>query len=273
MRGLDDQPAAIDHVLALVDGLTQAGRLEQRTPHVVAEERVSGADATVAGLLDLVLVEADLLRLPRLLDRDQLELGHPIEYDIATVECSTGVAHRIVGIRVLYQSGQHRCLCQRELVGLAGEVVSGGGLNAVRALTVVGNVEVALEDLILGELLLHRDRVAKLANLALHRRRLRFAHTLAIALGLARLDLHHLDVLLSDRRATLCRPTGGGVADQCPHRALEVQGAVFVVAVILDGQLRLPHDRGDVLELHRDAVLVVEVRQSLAVAHQHLAPG
>src|SRR5512133_2747123 len=46
---------------------------------------------------------------------------------------------------------------------------------------------------------------------------------------------------------------------------------MLVEAVILDGDLRLPHDRRNVLQLHRDPVLVVEVRQGLAVTHQHLA--
>jgi hypothetical protein len=48
---------------------------------------------------------------------------------------------------------------------------------------------------------------------------------------------------------------------------------VLVETVILDGDLRLPHDRCDVLQLHRDPVLVVEVRQRLAVAHEYLAAG
>ena len=79
----------------------------------------------------------------------------------------------------------------------------GGRLDAVRALAVVGDVEVALEDLVLGELLLQRDRVAQLADLALHSRRLGVLDALAVALGLAGLDLDHLHVLLGDRRATL----------------------------------------------------------------------
>ena len=43
----------------------------------------------------------------------------------------------------------------------------GGGLDAVGAVAEVGDVEVALEDPVLGVLLLEGDRVAQLAELAL----------------------------------------------------------------------------------------------------------
>src|SRR4029453_5469858 len=157
--------------------------------------------------------------------------------------------------------------------GLRGEVVPSRCLGAVRTLAVIGDVEVALQDLVLGELLLHRDRIAQLANLALHGRRLGVPHTLAVTLGLTCLDLHHLDVLLGDGRATLSDAALGPVAPEPPQWALEVQGAVLVVAVVFDGYLRLPHYRSDLVKLHRDAVLVVEVREGLAIAHQHLAAG
>ena len=72
-------------------------------------------------------------------------------------------------------------------------------LDAICAGAVIRDIEVALQDLILGELLLHCDRVPQLTNLALDGRRLGILHTLAVTLGQARLDLDHLDVLLSDR--------------------------------------------------------------------------
>jgi hypothetical protein len=71
----------------------------------------------------------------------------------------------------------------------------------------------------------------------------------------------------------LSDPVAGGVAYQRTHGALEVQSAVFVEAMILDGDLRLPHDRSDFVQLHRNPVLVIKERENLAVAHEYLAPG
>ena len=62
-RGLDGQPTALDQVLALLGRLAEAGRVSQGSPHIVTEERVPSADAAIAGSLDFLLVETNLLGL------------------------------------------------------------------------------------------------------------------------------------------------------------------------------------------------------------------
>ena len=148
--------------------------------------------------------------------------------------------------------------------------MASGRLHPVRTFAVIGDVEVALQDLVFGQPLLQRNGVAKFADFPLHGGRLGIPDTLGVALSLARLNLHHLDVLLGDRRAALHTAVAGGVADQGPHGALEIERAVLVETMIFDRELRLSHDGSNLVELHRDTVLVIEVGQHLAVAHQYL---
>ena len=229
-RGLDGQPAALDHVLPILDRLAEARHRQQAAVDVVAEERVPGADAAVASALDVIRVVLLLLRRCGLLRGDHLHLGrsHPVEHHVATVHRRTQVVGRVVGIRVLHQAGQHRGLSQIEILGALVEVVLGGGLDPVRPVAVVGDVQVALQDLVLAEPLLQRDRVPQLADLALVAlgagRPGGVQHTLLVALAL--LDLDHLHVLLGDRGAALglrrrrsCGPAPAACRAGRGHRA------------------------------------------------------
>ena len=165
------------------------------------------------------------------------------------------VVGRVVAGRVLHQAGQHGRLVQLELGGRLGEVVPGGGLDAVGAVAEVGDVEVALEDPVLGVLLLEGDGVAQLADLALVG--VRGGRGLLL-LGVGLVDQRQLDHLLGDRRAALDDPVGRLVGDERAQRALQVERAVLVEAVVLDRDDRLAHDRRDLVERDVDPVLVVE---------------
>ena len=79
---------------------------------------------------------------------------------------AAGVLGRVVAARALDQAGEHRGLRKRQLVGRGVEVVVGGRLDAVRAVAEVGDVEVVLEDLVLGVVVLDPDGVAQLEELA-----------------------------------------------------------------------------------------------------------
>jgi hypothetical protein len=61
------------------------------------------------------------------------------------------------------------------------------------------------------------------------------------------------------------------VPQQCAQGALGVQGAVLVEAVVLDGDDRLKHQRADLLERDRGAVLLVQGGDQRAVGGQDLA--
>ena len=113
--GLDGQPAPLDHVLPVLDRLAEAGGVEQRLVHVVAQERVPRTHAAVAGRPDLLRVEAGLLGLLGLLGGDQLQLGHPVEHHVAPVQRRARVADRVDRVRVLHQPGEHGRLGEVQL--------------------------------------------------------------------------------------------------------------------------------------------------------------
>ena len=114
-------------------------------------------------------------------------------------------------------------------------------LDAVGAVAEVGDVEVALEDLLLGVLLLVRDGQLELAGLA-RQRGLGGGDALLLGGGLR--QQRQLDELLGDRRAALGLAVGG-VVDRGAKRALEVECTVLVEPRVLDREDRLLHDRRD----------------------------
>ena len=67
-------------------------------------------------------------------------------------------------------------------------------------------------------------------------------------------------------------PLVGLVGDQRAQRALQVEGAVLVEAVVLDRDDRLDHGPRDALERDGDPVLVVERRQPVAVRVEDRGP-
>ena len=266
-RGLDGQAAALEQRLALVDGLAERRVAQQVAVGVVAEERRDRRDAAVAGAADRE-PEALLLDPRGLLVGDLAELGHPVEDDVAARLRDLRVGRRVEPDRVLDQPGEQRRLTQVEVLGVLAEVVAGGGLDAVGAVTEVGDVEVALEDPVLGVVLLERDRVPQLLDLALVGV---LGGGLALRGGLGLGEQRHLRHLLGDRGATLDDAAAGLVGEEGAQRALQVESAVLVEAVVLDRDDRGAHDRGDVLELDRAAVLVVERGDRLAAPAQQ--PG
>ncbi len=148
------------------------------------------------------------------------------------------------------------------------EVVVGCSLDAVGAVAEVGGVEVVLQDLRLGQVVLDPDGVPQLVELAgVVLRRCRLALLRAGGVLLKR----QLDELLGDRRTTLDDLVAGLVDEQGAQRAPDVERAVLVEAGVLD------RDQG-VLDIGRDlvqrdvlAVLVVERRELASVGGQH--PG
>ena len=206
---------------------------------------------------------APLLGPQRLRPGDHVELGHPVQHDVAALERPVGGVRRVVAGGVLHQSGQHRRLAQVEVLRVLVEVVPGGRLHAERAVAEVGDVEVALEDPVLGVVLLEGDRVAQLAQLA---RVGVVGRGLALGLGAGLAEQGELDHLLGDGRATLDHAVAGLVGDEGAQRALQVEGPVLVEAVVLDRHDRLHHRPRDLVERDADAVLVVQGGDDVAAA-------
>ena len=187
---------------------------------------------------------------------DQLQGVHPVEHDIASGKRLGRVSDRVGRAGGLNETGKGRGLLKIELGSLHTEEVAGCGLDAVGLAAVVHEVEVPLQDLVLGLGPFQRDRVFELLKLA----RVTpgggslCGHGVLVAQGV--LLQRDLDVLLGQGRRALgaAAPQVGkeGAAD-----ALGVDAAMLVETAVLDGNLGLSHDRGNLGERHDDAVLVV----------------
>ena len=189
------------------------------------------------------------------------DLDHAVEYLGASAERLLRIVGGVVCGGRLHEPGQHGRLRKRELLGTRGEEVSRRRLDAIGTAAVaaaaeVGDVEVALEDLVLGQLVLdarRQPKLAQLADVAIGPRAGDGCVPLVWRLRLVEED--EFDVLLSQGGAA----TGGTalvagdvagieVTEQRPCSSLHVYGAVLVEAVVLDGEDRVLHHRGDLVQ-------------------------
>jgi hypothetical protein len=164
----------------------------------------------------------------------------------------------------LHQAGEQGRLGERQLGRLLGEVALTGRRDTVRAGAEVGDVQVAAEDLLLGELLLERDRVPHLLELAAGGV---LGGLLALPRGEAGIGLEDVpDVLHRQRRGALLDLAAAAVGDERADHAAHVDAAVLEEAGVLGRHDRLAHDRRHLVERHVLAVDVVEAGdQGLAV--------
>ncbi len=175
-----------------------------------------------------------------------------------------------VGVGVLHDAGECRCLGEREVLGRDAEVVFRRRVDAVRLTAEVRDVEVAEKDVVLGILLLQRDRVAHLLELALDAFRAGCGGRVGPAVqqllarggvAFAPLDEDVLDVLLADRRATLGLAAALHVLQERTRGSDQVDPAVLIETGVLAGEDRVVHHRSDFVELDGRTVLIVELRQ------------
>ena len=127
-------------------------------------------------------------------------------------------------------------LAHVEISGVLAEVGLRRGLDAVGAAAEVDGVQVALEDLLLGLLIVDLEAEEGLLDLPLERALLR--------------EVEDLDVLLGDRRRTLGR-LARRVAEGGAQDALGVQASVLPEGAVLRGDHRVLHVLGHLRE--RDA--------------------
>jgi hypothetical protein len=268
--GLDGQTAPVDRLDAL--GLTppqhrvEGGVLFEPGQDVVTEVGVVGGLAGVLGRGDFEHGRQGhgARGLPvRVLDEP--EILHPVQDDVAPSQGLLGEVDRVARAGVLDDPGEQCRFLQVEGLGAVPEVMLGGRLDAVGPVTVVDEVEVALEDLVLGEGLLQLDGVLEFLDLAAVVPRGGGRRPSLVARSQGVLLQRDLDVLLGEGRPTAGQLTGGLVGDEGAQDALQVGAAVLVEAVVLDGDLGRPHDRRDLIQRHDDAVLVVRSRDLRAV--------
>ena len=165
-RRVDLQAAAVERRLALLERVAEdVGAVEQ-----VVAQRLGVVGARQVGLVGPLRLGArrDLERVERGL---ALGLGHLAGVDEEIDDlgeagaAAVGVVDRVVAGRRTHQPGEEGRLDERELVDGLAEVHLGGGLHAVGVVAEEHRVEVALEDLVLGVLVLEHHRVVDLQHL------------------------------------------------------------------------------------------------------------
>ena len=142
------------------------------------------------------------------------------------------------------------------------EVGLGGDLDAVGTGSEVGDVQVPVEDLLLGLLLLHGDRKPCLAQLAL---RTAFGGRQLLGLGLGVVEQDHLHVLLRDGRSALLDLARALVGEERAGGTADIDAVVLVEARVLDRDDGLLHPFGDLVERHADSVLLPQIGDGVAL--------
>src|SRR5690349_969202 len=99
------------------------------------------------------------------------------------------------------------------------------GADAVGTVAEVRNIEIALEDFILGQFVLERHCIPGLAQLAGKRR---CSGECSPGFGLSALDQNVLDVLLGQRRSTLTAAISTRVVQQCADGANQVDTVMLI---------------------------------------------
>ncbi len=237
--------------------------------HVVAEEGpVAGGDTAPRQLVGL---RQDAQRLllggPQLIGLVGQVLDHGVEHQVAPGQRAVGIGVGVQRAGGLHQPGQQRGLLPVQLRRVDPEVGLRGVLDAEGAVAEGHQVEVAGEDLRLGEGLVQGQRHPDLAQLArrrgLHRRPL-------LGVGLRdHQQLVVLDVLLFDGRAAAGVEVAGGVAGQARQRAFPVDTVVFGKPLVLDRDDRQLHRVGDLVAGHFEAALRVQPRDGIAFGVHH----
>jgi len=185
---------------------------------------------------------------------DEAKFVHAPEHVMLASPGPLGVGHRVEGGGRLRQSGQHRCLGDRDILERLAEVDLGGGSEPVGPLAEEDLVDVELEDLVLAEAPLDLPGEQHFAELARDR-------LLTGEKEVAR-DLHR------DRTGTLLR-AGTEIGPGGAQHGKIVDAAMLIEPFVLGGQNGLFHDIRDILDLHHRPPLLAEFPQELALGGNH----
>jgi hypothetical protein len=159
-----------------------------------------------------------------LLRGDEPGRRHLAQHDVAAFARRLRVFDRVVSARIADAGGQRRGLGQGQVVQFLGEVTLRSGTDPVGAGAEVDPVQVALEDLVLGQAPFQFDRPDCLDDLAVQG-----------LFGGAIEQEGVLDVLLGDGRGTTRDATRRDVADPGAQDGLDVDAVVVVELAILRG--------------------------------------
>ena len=264
-RGGDRQSSSQEQLLALgLRGCVEI-RVLDLGDHVLAEVgRRSGRAAASDGVRHVQNVgDLSVVTGLPLLIGDELLLVHLVQDPVHTVLRLIRVGDRIVRARCVGQARQERRLGDRQVLGGMREVVPRGGLDPVGRRAEGSDIEVPLEDLLLGVPLLQGQCVLDLTDLAGGRAggRGRLRRRVVLLDGGLHQDV--ADVLLGQSRCSLGPAVG--VGDDGADDAGRIDALVLVEALVLHGDDGVLHDGRDLVQGHDDAVLRVELGDLRAV--------
>ena len=245
--------------------------------HIITEEGV------IAGIL---ATDIDVLYFQRVLKRSVLGLRaflladvpflcHQIQHKIALLLALLLIRlnQRVILVRVLGDGRDRSRLHCIKVGGGHAEVPLGRGLNTIQVATKLGDVEISLQNLGLGVLLLHLHRDQHLTNLTCHSvfRGMVLGNRIVVFNGLHK--QHVFDILLGQRRTALLIALQQIGVDERSHHALHVHAGVGPETAILTRHHGLLHDLGNLLQRHDDTVLAVKIRNdggAIARIHRRL---
>ena len=173
-----------------------------------------------------------------------------------------GIAQRVVGRWSFHDAGQGGRFTQVQICCRFGEVASSSRFNSVRPGPEVGDVQVASQDLALAEALFQGESQTCFTDLA--------GETVAAGLfevfgGCCLIDENVLDVLHGQGRRPLLDAPRSCVARKSANDTPGIDAVVLEETRIFDSDDRLAHNRGDAVQGHLDAVLVIQGREQRAV--------
>ena len=238
-RGVDAIPAPVPRL----DVILQPQRLQ----HVVDEV---GGQEMIGGRIDLQLRRVGRIRL---FLGDEVVLDHCREHGELALLRGRQVDERVVLRGRLRQPGEHARLGEGQVVRIGLKIAVGGGLDAIGLAAIEDGVQVVA---------IEGERQGRFFRLALER------------VVRVRSDEELLDELLADRAAALLDAAVRVVGERRPHDGTEVDAAVRVEGMVLDGDRGIDHVGRDVAEGNDDAViaLVADVGKQVTapVVDQHV---
>ena len=156
---------------------------------------------------------------------DEAGLDHFLEDDCGPRICRVRMIDRIVVARRLEHGGKDRRLRQGHVARRLAEEFLRRLFDAGGAGAEIDAVEIELDDLVLGEILLEPQREHRFLRLARH--------------GALGLEEQVLGKLLGERRAALDDAAGLGILDRGAHKAHRIDAEMRPEPAILDGDDRL----------------------------------
>ena len=215
-------------------------QIERGTKRQVARRRAQHAAKIGGDHVDEIIgagrrfrrrAQIDLLRAGGLRFRGGYRVGvhHGLQHGFLALLGAAEIAGRGQLRRRAHQAGEHRRLRQGEFARLLSKVSFGRGVHAVGAGAEIRRVQVAQEDLLLGQLALQPDRKQRLLGFAA---KCPFGR-----------QKHQPGELLRNGAAALARRAGLGIAPACAKNSSDIHAPVLVKPPVFDrddglGQMR-----------------------------------